>query len=566
MRWNSFKTRCIQHAPTLFVGACCVTLDLLILGYLIAARTSEPISSPWPLVPTGIFALFALATAFLCYGARILPSRFFQGLLMLHALAAYGAATIVYRLGFGFDPFIHQAAEQHLVRHGSISLKTPLYVGQYVLVWALEAITGLSVIRIDQWLIPTLSVALIPLLFRAHHLLPITLLLLPVSFFSFTIPFHLALLFFLYALCITERPSTRATLPLLALCAIASLAAHPLMGIPCALFVAGYALQRTQWQRYASLVPAIGIPLGMLGAMALYATLEGARLALPSLQEVQRSLIILFGTSHRFSSQEPWLSLLYGFISLWPFVFCVLGIREYLREPTQARRYRLLTALGILASAILLAACIRLPDIIAHEQFEFPLRLLRIVPLLFAPDIAALLKRLLFNNKTHASLVGVGVSLVVGLIAASQWFVSYPQRNSIAPAYAPSVSVHEYETIAWIERVRDAQPFVVLSHQMLAAAALQTHGFEQTITTCHGTHLSYAIPTGGALYQDVLALTRGRNTKETVERLRECYGNVKLFVVLPKYWDPEGRVRQSLAPHAGETHVSGAYLSGYLLR
>lgn len=566
MRWNSFKTRFIQHAPTLFVGACCVTLDLLILGYLIAARTSEPISSPWPLVPTGIFALFALATAFLCYGARILPSRFFQGLLMLHALAAYGTAVIVYRLGFGFDPFIHQAAEQHLVTHGSISLKTPLYVGQYVLVWALEAITGLFVVRIDQWLVPTLSIALIPLLFRTHHLLPIALLLLPVSFFSFTIPFHLALLFFLCALCITERLSTRATLPLLALCAFASLVAHPLMGIPCALFVAGYALQRTTWRRYAPLVPAIGIPLGMLAAMTLYTALEGTSLALPSLQEIQRSLIILFGTSHRFSSQEPWLSLLYACVSLWPFVFCILGIREYLREPTPTRRYRLLTALGLLLSAIFLAACIRLPDIIAHEQFEFPLRLLRVVPLLFVPDIAGLLKRLLFQEKQHPHLVGVSVSLIVGVIAASQWFVSYPQRNSIAPAYAPSVSVHEYETIAWIERVRDAQPFVVLSHQMLAAAALQTHGFEQTITTCHGTHLSYAIPTGGALYQDALAIVRGRNTEETLTRLKHCYGDARLFVVLPKYWDPEGRVGQSLTPHAGETHVSGGYLYGYLLR
>lgn len=546
MTFDRLKTRFALHAPTLLVGACCVVLDAFIIGLCFQARTSAPIVSPWSLLPSWIFGVFALATALLAFGTRFVPRHVQTALFALHAIAAWGVAAIIYRLGFGFDPFIHQAAEQHLVTHGSISLQTPLYIGQYGLVWLLEKISPLSVIQIDHWLVPILSLGLIPLLQRTHHLLPLALFLLPISAFSFTIPFHLALLLFICAICLSQSPNRPRTFIFLGGCALGSVLIHPLIGIPCLVFVLGAFLEKTRWKTLAPLIPAIGIPLGLLGAMAIYAALQHASLHLPTLGGIQTSLTALFGTPYHLSTAAIRLSLVYSFLSFWPFIFGLLGLQENLREQTPWKKYRLATALGLFVAAIILACFIRLPDIIAHEQLEFPLRLLRVAPLLLLPDVALFLDRLLAGQAKRNYIIAVGSALVIGAIAASQWFASYPQQNEISPRYAPSVSEHEYAALAWIEEQRDGMPFVVLSHQMLAAAALQQHGFDQTVTTCHGTHLSYAIPTGGALYEDFLAVTRSTNTTRTLEPLKNCYGETKLFIVLPNYWDPTGNTKTML--------------------
>lgn len=566
MTFDRLKTRLALHAPTLLVGACCVVLDALIIGLCLQARTSAPIVSPWDLLPGWIFGVFAFATALLAFGTRFIPRHVQTVLFILHAVAAWGVAAIIYRLGFGFDPFIHQAAEQHLVTYGSISLQTPLYIGQYALVRILQKISHLSVIQIDHWLVPLLSLGLIPLLQRTHRLLPLALFLLPVSAFSFTIPFHLALLFFICAICLSQSPPRPRTFFFLGACAVGSILVHPLIGIPCIVFVLGVFLEKTRWRTFAPLIPAIGIPLGLLGAMASYAALQHASLSLPTLGSIQASLTALFGTPYHLSTEVIGLSFIYVFLSFWPLAFGLLGMQENLREQTPWKKYRLATALGLFTAAIILACFIRLPDIIAHEQFEFPLRLLHVAPLLLLPDVALFLDRFLAGQTKQKYLIAVWSALAIGAIATSQWFASYPQQNEISPRYAPSVSEHEYAALTWIEEQRDEKPFVALSHQMLAAAALQQHGFDQTITTCHGTHLSYAIPTGGVLYQDFLAVARSTKLEETLKRVKTCYGDASLFIVLPRYWDQQGVRDTALTPLSHSVTSFGTELRGYQIR
>jgi hypothetical protein len=566
MTLEHLKTRLASHAPTLLVGACCVVLDGLIIGLCLQARTSAPIVSPWDLLPGWIFAIFALATALLALGTRFIPRHVQTTLFVFHAIAAWGVAAIVYRLGFGFDPFIHQAAEQHLVTHGSISLQTPLYIGQYSLVWLLQKVSHLSVIQIDRWLVPILSLGLIPLLQRTHRLLPLALFLLPVSAFSFTIPFHLALLLFICAICLSQSSVRTHSFFFLGACAVATILIHPLIGIPCLVFVLGVFLGKTRWEKFAPFIPALGIPLGLLGAMASYAALQHASLHLPTLGSIQASLTALFGTPYQLSTTAIGLSFVYIFLSFWPLIFGLLGLQENLREQTPWKKYRLATALGLFTAAIILACFIRLPDIIAHEQFEFPLRLLHVAPFLLLPDVALFLERLLPGKTKQKYIIAVGSALAIGVIAASQWFGSYPQQNEISPRYAPSVSEYEYAALAWIEEQRDGKPFVVLSHQMLAAAALQQKGFDQTITTCYGTHLSYAIPTGGALYQDFLAVTRSTQLEETLKRVKACYGDASLFIVLPRYWDQHGVRDAALTPLSHSVTSFGTELRGYQIR
>lgn len=560
-------SRLTKHAPTVFVSACCVLLDGAILRTTFRARTDLPLVSPWDVLPWWIFLLFGLATLFQIVAVRLLPRWLQLVCVGLHAFTAWGTALIVYQLGFGFDPFLHQAAEQHLAAHHSISLATPLYLGQYLIVWGLHALSRVSVIRIDQLLVPVASVLLIPLLQRTQRFLPIALFLLPISWFSFTIPFHTAFLCFVTALCLSktlDRPWKRWVLIALGLL---SLSIHPLMGIPCCLFVASSLARGTKWHRLSSLILSAGIPLGLLAGFGAYVTLQGAALELPTVGQIGTSFVALFGTAYRFSAETPGVSLLYGFLSLWPFALCLIGLHVNLKAQTIWQIERRMTAIGIFVSAILLACFVRLPGIIAHEQFEFPLRLLQLVPFFFLPDIAQLIESHFSTPATRQQqLTQIAAAIAISLIVVTQWFASYPQNNAIVHAYAPSVSRFEYSALDWIERERSQQTFIVLSHQLLAGAALQTRGFEQTVTTCHGMHLRYAIPTGDALYQDFLNLFRARDIEPFLTRLRTCYGDADLFVSFPRSWDPNNAVLQRLEPFIERQQTENPHLRVLKLR
>lgn len=549
------------------VVACCLVLDALILGLALFARTTEPLVSPWDVFPNWLVLVFGASSALLAYSLTIsLPKTIRFLSLALHGAAAWWVAALVYELGFGFDPLIHQAAEQHLASQGSITLKTPLYIGQYAFVWLAHTMTRIPVILIDQWLVPILSLTLLPLLYKTHRYLPLALFLLPASWFTFTIPFHLGLLLFIAAIALTHTKVTTSGRIALIACAPGSLLIHPLIGIPCSFVVAAKLLETTRWKQSIPFLLIGGIPCGLLAAMAVYAISQQATLNLPSITHIQTSLVALFGTTYRFSADHIGLSLLYGFVSLWPFALCLIGIHEQQKTGGTWGKFRLHIAIGLCFAAVLLACFMRLPDIIAHEQLEFPLRLLHLVPLLFLPDIARLLERLLHKAFAPHSLRHLIVSVIVGTIAAIQWFMSYPQHNALAHTYAPSVSRYEYEALNWIEREAKSTPFIVLSHQMLAATALQTRGFEQNVTTCHGAHLRYAIPTGGALYQDFLRLLRSRNTPTELSRLKTCYGDLQIIMVVPSYWDPQQRIDQTLAPLSTRTHTFGNVLRVYVIK
>ena len=549
------------------IAAASPLLDLLILGLALYARTSQPLVSPWDVLPTWVFALFALSTAFLAYSVtQTLPKAFRISSFVLHSAVVCWTAALIYQFGFGFDPFIHQAAEQHLANYGTITLKTPLYIGQYGLVWLLHAATRIPIVSIDQWLVPIATLCLMLLLYHTQRFLPLAFFLLPVSFFSFTIPFHLGVLLFLAIMLLARETPTKNTSLALITCALISLFIHPLIGVPCCMFVIATLLQTTKWSKHTTLIIAVGIPLALFAAMTVYATSQHASLSLPSVKQIHTSLVILFGTTYRVSLEQIGLSALYGFVSLWPFAVCLLGIREHLRTKTPWGDLRLYCAIGLVVAAVLLACFIRLPDIIAHEQFEFPFRLLHLVLFLFLPDIACLLERITTGKTPHRKLVRCFTYSAIGIIASTQWFISYPQHNAIAHTYAPSMSVYEYEALKWIETQTAGAPFVVLSHQMLSAAALQTRGFEQEITTCHGTHLRYAIPTGGALYQDFLNLVRSRTPSRAIEKLKACYGNAQLMIIIPGYWDPEGRIDVTLKPLSKQTENFGDFLRGYVIK
>ncbi|HTK60705.1 MAG TPA: hypothetical protein VL283_05895, partial [Candidatus Baltobacteraceae bacterium] len=224
-----------------------VLCDAAALRWLFGARTAEAIRTPWEVVPPIFFLWIALATV--CLAALAYRKRYPHlalGAASLHLFTLLAPAAVVYAIGYGFDPFVHQAAERLVAAAGEVTPKTPYYVGQYALVTVIAKLFRLPVEGVDRFLLPGMAAVFLPaaaawLLRRGFGVArglalvgSLGVFLLPLGAFVSTTPQGVADLFFLLTVMVgaawlhAHRPPLGFVLAL----AAASMAAHPLAGIP----------------------------------------------------------------------------------------------------------------------------------------------------------------------------------------------------------------------------------------------------------------------------------------------------------------------------------------------
>lgn len=186
------------------------------------------------------------------------------------------------------------------------------------------------------------------------------------------------------------------------------------------------------------------------------------------------------------------------------------------------------------------------PDIIAGEQYEFSLRLLMIIPLLWLPGIAyAVCTSLQQKSVVRNAATSIGI----GILMLGVWIASYPQYNAISYLPSPGLSRGDLDAVNFIEGNSQSMPYTVLSSQMMGAAALTEFGFEKQIPTRSGRLYAYAIPTGGELYQYYLRFISGDEDPQTIQsELNQFVDAPLVYVSIPDSWDPEGLITKRLEP------------------
>ena len=238
---------------------------LLIAWAAFRAGTTDAIRTPWPLMPewtlpfVGVLWILALATAWRIRSTVIAA---------MQTACAIGAtlslAPLLYRIGYGFDGFLHVAGEKVLLSTGALLPKPPYYMGQYVFVTWLARLSDIDVSLIDRWLVPVLAAILIPaalalVVGRGRPATLIALILMPLGAFVATTPHGFATILGIIALILcmvidnpdikpatdglpracrgdghpigmANRFSTNPALPLLF--ALWSALTHPLIGLP----------------------------------------------------------------------------------------------------------------------------------------------------------------------------------------------------------------------------------------------------------------------------------------------------------------------------------------------
>jgi len=241
-------------------------IKLLLSGYylllladfylLFTHNTIEAIKTPWTILPAYFFILYFL-TALTLIAITLYDTKRYRPLFltMIFAFLSSSIALFVYKLGYGFDPFIHQATEKVIALKGVITPKPFYYIGQYSIVVIMSEIFQISVEWIDKLLVAIIASVFIPLSIftfcrkifqnKISRIFTLLFLSIPFSIFIMTTPQNLAntllLILIIFGLSFihnyyTVQRNKYLTIFLICL-TVAILTIHPLTGIPALIFL-----------------------------------------------------------------------------------------------------------------------------------------------------------------------------------------------------------------------------------------------------------------------------------------------------------------------------------------
>ncbi|MEW6610514.1 MAG: hypothetical protein AB1352_02730 [Patescibacteria group bacterium] len=564
-------------------------------------RTDAPIRTPWEALPHSLLYLYALASFILFFlfsykekmrpvdtvrelqslrrsGAssceiaapdKIVNSRtnfaFYPIIniifIILHFFLTLSLALLVYRIGYGFDPFVHRAAEKIIFEIGTLTPPPLSYLGQYILVVFFSKVTAIPFFLIDLWLLPVLASILLPLVvfltlknyqLNTHHYLftALALLILPSSLFIATVPQSLANLFYLILVLLSFTYLKR-YLPLtfLWVLGISILFIHPLTGIPALVFLTFLALTRytkSLVSRIAficiSIAGALGLPAAIITANRWYG---GTVLFSPD----------ILPPPNLFPRYIPFLSLAHTG-ELWmralPVIFFIAtSTGTYVLLRRKQYIYPLiiwLTALVLFINYLFIRK-LPLTAMIAYERPEFTERILELIGLTLLPLFLIALNRFIshiFSYKIVHPRTGIKAvllySAILTFLITISFYYTYPRVDAFAKSRAYSVSQTDNDTVHWINDDAKNEPYIVLSNQSVAAAALQEFGFKQyfKLKNCQTANCQnifyYPIPTSSPLYQYYLTMVYQETSRMTMEQAMDLVDVRRAYFVINSYW------------------------------
>ncbi len=542
-----------ERAPLLFYPLCLATAVLTALFFNAVAPFATELAtrSPWLLLPPSILlypffiGILATITAFVADVRR--------GALPLILISAIGTllAFTLFPLGYGFDPFIHEATIRHILTFGTIDPKPLYYIGQYALELFLVHLFALDLTLLNQLLLPVLAILTLPFALSAglrgagvkQGFALLSLVALPFGAFIMTTPQGLGYLFSAVILFLTLPALVREPLPVrhvtIALLALATLAIHPLAGIPIILYLA-LLYTRTRIPRLSALI-VVATPLALPLVFTLQSALSGNAISI-HLDRILPSIASLpfgFLTTH----YDPILDLLYFFgANILPLLLLVsLSLLYTLRSHKDRSLLRtpLLFAFLLFLSSLLLRA-LSFDYLAEHERNDFAERLYVLMTLFLLPSLAVLFDSI--RTRIRGPLHLTVFTLFVATLFTGNLYQSYPRHDGYARSGGFTISAYDLLTVSAIEEDANGAPYLVLANQAVSAVALREFGFNNRY---YNNSFFYPIPTGGKLYERYLAMNESP-TKENAKSAMDLLSIDRAYFVVNDYWwDKERIVEQA---------------------
>lgn len=554
-------------------------LEAYVIMVAIRSATTEAIRTPWQVLPQGFWVAYLLATlAVLALNLRTDRAGRRLPLILVHLGVSASIALIVYPIGFGFDSFIHQAAERVIAANGVIAPKTPYYIGQYALVVLLSRIFGLAVVAIDRIAAPAFFVLIAALTYHpwrriaAAAAVPVILLLLPYHSFIATTPQGLANGWVLITALAVGVPQAAAagTLAvrwrvLAALAAAAAAVTHPIAGVAAGFLLVFGLMVRAAPDR------AVGRIWRRLATSAIWVA---SVLALPLLfiWQARRSgfLISQVWQPQNFPRQlgpalrsllpelpnraAPLLDFAYGIeLSRLALIAGLAAVGAAIfRRRSLTFAPILLTSTGLLASFLVLDSSMVFPQLIANEQSFFPQRALELAELVTLP-LAAAGSALLLHRANRSPALRLALVALGAAGATATLYLAYPRVDRYHVDRGYNVTAADIEAVHVVRNDADGN-YLVLANQMTSAAAIREFGFSPTYPAAAGGRPTYAypIPTGEPLYQQYLDMVYDAPRRDVAQRAAGLVATEinAVYFILSRYWDNFDTIVAEAEQHA----------------
>lgn len=532
-------------------------LFLFLVFVLIKGSSNSAIISPWHLVPSYFYLIFALFLI-LVFFSFYFQSIFSKTLVVLTYFLFFSISFFIYKIAFGYDQLLHQRALSEILQFGFINPKTFYYIGQYSLEFFLVKTLPFKLELISRVLVPVLSAILIPLSFfkvfknklKSSYYILILLLLLPFFIFTYTVPQNLAFLFLTILIIFSlnrDFVSERKNYIFLSVLALASFFVHPLAGIPAIVFVFILFLsnfkiiKQSFWQRVLKkenkieIIRKILIIISYLTQIFILPILlffVGGKLSWP---QINFSFLI-----PRFLGQENvFLNLIYFLFFNRFYIFLILflvGIYFWFKKNKEEKNredwsniyfYNFLA----LFSSYILSLFVSFSFLSDIDKNSYSQRVLIISLLFLIPVFLNLFLEIIERVKKQEKSFKFYSLLFLLLFLLSSLYLNYPRKDNYFNSRGYSVSSSDFETVKLIEDVKINDNYIVLANQQVGAAAIKELGFKRY----YDGWLYYSVQTGGLFYDYYLKML-DRPSRGLIEELLSQIEADNAYVVVNDYW------------------------------
>ncbi|MGI5827215.1 MAG: hypothetical protein ACOX6C_02120 [Patescibacteria group bacterium] len=535
--------------------------------FLIKGRSGAALISPWQTVSPWLFFAYALSTfALLTLLFRAKANNRNRWLLGAHYALSFSVAATVYKIGYGFDPFIHQASMEMITHQGFILPKTPIYLGEYSLITIISRFSGLSVYLLNKFLVPVAAALLLPGAIKtlgasrgrtvAALLGGLLILIFPFSFLTVSTPQNFAYLFLILTLLYSLSGQRFLSL----LLALATFAIHPIAGLPILSF---WAFRELNYRRH------------LLSARTFkrrrLLTFFGSLLSLPLAFAIisNQSLLKLRLSLNGFKSLDFWpaysgnlapfylnFPYLFTFL-LWPGFIALAIYGAYRWRNFENEKSATWLTIGALAASWMFTASLSFDFLIDYEQADYLNRLVLMIALFMSPWVLAALGDLASRAREKNNAAKITFILAGTLIITSSFYLSYPRQDQFVNSRGYSVSEADLEAVRLINEDAAGADYVVLANQQTSVAALKESGFGHYFDTPSGPVFFYPIPTGGPLYQYYLAWVNEGPQEAIIDGVKDLTQAQKIYLVINRYWYRSDRLIRETSLKALDSWVTG---------
>ncbi len=440
-------------------------------------------------------------------------------LLALPALLA----SIVYQIGYGFDPFIHQATTEHISKFGFIAPKTPYYLGQYFSLLWLQQIIPLSIHALEKIVWP-IFLFLFPFLTPKNS--RSYLLWLPGLWFFLSpilTPYNLALLLaLLVILWLKENLHDKKTLYL----SLIIILIHPLVGLPILGFALSQIFLKNKWQKIGLIVSALAVPLAFK-IINFISTQKFIEIKWPTFEKLNEFFILLLPKTFQLDNILETATVLTWAI---PLALIIFGLWRWRQKFTPDQ----IMALALFVVGALLLLFARFPQVFSNSQNDYPLRLWTLGLLFILPEALSLLDKF-----SHVFKDWLRPAILLGLMIL-MIFNIFPRYDRYQKDRLYSVGAQDLLAQELVRADAGAKKFAILTNQMTAVAGLWQYGFEPSPKK----PLLYSLPTTDETYSAYLHFVNLDNysSRAEIKKAANAFGVTTLYIIVPSYWNKFGEL------------------------